>query len=85
MVSPPPEMILPYQTIHLAHHHLTRLNKISDFHMLPMTTTDEGWQIRVRESDRAWDANLKLRDAVVSAVKRLDDRYAISVEVVDAG
>jgi hypothetical protein len=82
--SPPPVDLVTTETLEKAWQLTTTLNKLCDYHLLPMSTSDETWRDRRAIANGTWEANLRLRDSVSDAIGKLDGRYSISVEVVDA-
>jgi hypothetical protein len=62
---------------------VTLLNKLCDYHVLPISISDELWQERVMIADRTLAAMVKVRDEIEKAMRALDDKYAISVEILE--
>jgi hypothetical protein len=83
LASPPPEDILPFAWMQSAWRRLTQLNKLCDYHLLPMSTTDQEWQQRIEIAAKTGEANSRLLEAAKMAISKLDEQYAITVEVVE--
>jgi hypothetical protein len=48
-----------------------------------MSTTDQQWQDRMSLAIKAMEANTTLLNAATSAIRKLDEKYTISVEVLE--
>jgi hypothetical protein len=83
LASPPPNDVLQFETLQKAWHHLTTLNKLCDYHLLPMTTTDQQWAERVQFAAKTQEFVARLRNSAQEAITILDKRYAITVEVLE--
>jgi hypothetical protein len=83
LASPPPDEILPFPWMQGAWRRLTQLNKLCDYHLLPMSTTDQEWQERVEIAEKTAEANTRMQEAAAQVIRKLDQRYAITVEVLE--
>lgn len=83
LASPPPNDVLQFETLQKTWHHLTTLNKLCDYHLMPMTTTDQQWAERVQFATKTLEFLARLRNGTQDAITILDKRYAITVEVVE--
>jgi len=83
LVSPPPNDLIRLDVLNDAWLNVTLLNKLCDYHVLPISISDELWQERVMIADRTLAAMVKVRDEIEKAMRALDDKYAISVEILE--
>jgi hypothetical protein len=68
LASPPPDEILPFGWMQGAWRRLTQLNKLCDYHLLPMATTDQQWQERIEIAVKTAEANTRLHEAAAPAI-----------------
>jgi len=81
--TPPPEDILSNALLEDAWKSIAVLNKLADYHLLPMSTTEQQWRERADIASTTWSINNRLRDAALKAIRILDSRYAVTVEIVE--
>lgn len=83
LASPPTEEVLSFNTLQNTWHQNSTLNILCNYHLLPMSTSDQMWEERVRFAAKAVELNQKLRIEVQMAITKLDQRYSVDIELVE--
>jgi hypothetical protein len=80
LLAAPPTDFIDVTTLDGIWHYLTYINSTLDYHS---AMNDKGWADRLDATTKALQQSAALHTATIAAIRQLDSKYAISVEVLE--
>jgi hypothetical protein len=83
LVLPPPGDLIKPGALQTLWNRISLVNKLADYHMLPMATSEEEWGKRLDRANETLSINQEVQVIVLQAITKLDSQLTVAVRVVE--